>query len=95
MSKSRFELQKNIGMTFNPLGVLANENLREIVGISQAMFDSLHCYWIAGGICSVEVPLFANHVAEHGFSISDLQEAVSIHHWLTGTMVAQCALVLW
>lgn len=79
MSKSRFEeLQKNIGMTFNPLGVLADENLREIVGISQAMFDSLHCYWIAGGICSVEVPLFANHVAEHGFSISDLQEAVSI-----------------
>lgn len=75
MSKSKFEeLPKNIGMTFNPLGVLADTNLRAIVGVSQAIFDSLHCYWIAAGLCSVEVPLFANHVAEHGFSLSDLHK---------------------
>lgn len=79
MSKGKFEeLQKNIGMTFNPLGVLTDANLRDIVGVSQAMYDSLHCYWIAGGISSVEVPLFANHITEHGFSLSDLQQAVSI-----------------
>ena len=58
-------------MTFNPLGVLADSNLRAIVGVSQAIFDSLHCYWVAGGLCSVEAPLFANRVAEHGFSLSD------------------------
>ena len=69
------ELEKNLGLTYNADGLLAEPTLRDFVFPSMTQYDVLHTYF-NNGIVSVEVGLFLQRLAENGIPVVEAQTAV-------------------
>ena len=79
ISKKQFaELERNIGFTHSPDGLLAQQDLRNFVRPSTATFDLLHCFWNSGGIAPVEVGLFVQALLSDGMSWNQIQDCAAV-----------------
>ena len=79
ISKKQFaELERNIGFSHSPDGLLAQHDLRNFVRPSTATFDLLHCFWTSGGIAPVEVGLFVQALLSDGMSWNQIQDCAAV-----------------
>jgi hypothetical protein len=75
MSPDDFEeSQKQLGITHNPLGVLADKRIRHLYSpMGTLTYDPMHTY-LQSGVCNTEVFLLLRSMKPHGISWSTISE---------------------
>ena len=73
--KAFAEMEKNLGITYNPDGLAVAKSLRSSICPSMTLFDVLHTYF-NGGIVSVEVGLFLSHLSKVGIDRKNVAAAL-------------------
>jgi len=74
VSKKQLDkLETAVGVLWNPLGILADQDLREFVKPLDICFDAMHCYY-SSGVASLEMHLFLEAAsAQLGLTFKDIR----------------------
>ena len=73
VTKKQFEnMQSNLGINYNAVGLLSDASLRQWVFPTTACYDVLHCFF-SNGLVAVEFGLFLKLLRDNGLELDRLQ----------------------